>query len=127
MAFIRAQKRKTKSGIRTYYYLVENKREDGKVKQKVLKYLGTSPHKISVDLTMEQSKAILGSSILSAATSEELKGKLQEIGIHVPEGTIEKLTLSFDVQKKSLSLTRAILHLKDTNPKRKNVPNVVSP
>jgi hypothetical protein len=99
MAFIRAQKRKTKSGIRTYYYLVENKREDGKVKQKVLKYLGTSPHKISVDLTMEQSKAILGSSILSAATSEELKGKLQEIGIHVPEGTIEKLTLSFDVQK----------------------------
>lgn len=127
MAFIRAQKRKTKSGIRTYYYLVENKREDGKVKQKVLKYLGTSPQKISVDLTMEQSKAILGSSILSVATSEELKGKLQEIGIHVPEGTIEKLTLSFDVQKKSLSRTRAILHLKDTTPKRKNVPTVVSP
>jgi len=39
MAFIRAKKR----GDKTYYYLVENKREGKKVRQKVLKYLGTSP------------------------------------------------------------------------------------
>ena len=39
MAFIRAKKR----GDKTYYYLVENKREGKKVNQKVLKYLGTSP------------------------------------------------------------------------------------
>lgn len=79
MAFIRAQKRKTKSGIRTYYYLVENKWENGKVKQKVLKYIGTNPNKISVDLTVEQCTAILGSSILSTATAAELKRKFQEI------------------------------------------------
>ena len=104
MAFIRAQKRKTKKGVRTYYYLVENKRENGKVKQKVLKYIGTDPNKISVDLTVEQCTAILGSSILSTATAAELKRKLQEIGICVPEGSIEKIILSFDVQKKKCSL-----------------------
>ncbi len=104
MPFIRAQKRKTKSGIRTYYYLVENKRENGKVKQKVLKYIGTNPNKITIDLTIEQCTAILGGSILSAATAEELKRKLQEIDICVLEGLIEKLILSFDVQKKTCSL-----------------------
>ena len=37
MAFIRERRR----GNRTYYYLVENRREGKKVRQKVLKYLGT--------------------------------------------------------------------------------------
>jgi hypothetical protein len=39
MAFVRAQKR----GNRVYYYLVETHREGKKVRQKVLKYLGTKP------------------------------------------------------------------------------------
>ena len=104
MAFIRGQKRKTKSGIRIYYYLVENRRVDGKVKQKVLKYLGTNPNKITVDLTSEQARAILGDSILSETASEELKENLQEMGIRVPEGPIEKVVLSIDVQKKLYSL-----------------------
>lgn len=42
MAFVRAKKR----GDKVYYYLVENKREGKKVRQKVLKYLGTSPEGI---------------------------------------------------------------------------------
>ncbi len=37
MGFIRERRR----GNRTYYYLVENRREGKKVRQKVLKYLGT--------------------------------------------------------------------------------------
>lgn len=43
MAYVRAQKR----GNRTYYYLVEGKREGQKVKQTVLRYLGTK--KLSQD------------------------------------------------------------------------------
>jgi len=39
MAFIRAKVSRGK----TYYYLVENRREGKKVRQKVLKYLGTKP------------------------------------------------------------------------------------
>ncbi len=37
MAFIRTKRQ----GNRTYYYLVKNKREGKKVRQKVIKYLGT--------------------------------------------------------------------------------------
>ena len=38
MAYIRERRR----GNRTYYYLVESRREGNKVRQKVLKYLGTT-------------------------------------------------------------------------------------
>ena len=36
MAFIRTKRK----GNRTYYYLVESRREGNKVRQKVIKYLG---------------------------------------------------------------------------------------
>ncbi len=39
MAFIRVKQR----GDKSYYYLVESKREGKKVRQKVIKYLGTNP------------------------------------------------------------------------------------
>ena len=39
MAFVR----KKRFGNREYYYLVEGKREGNKVRQKVIKYLGTQP------------------------------------------------------------------------------------
>lgn len=41
MAYLRAKTFKGKKGKeRTYYYIVEGKNEKGKVKQKVLEYLG---------------------------------------------------------------------------------------
>jgi hypothetical protein len=39
MAYVRAKHR----GQRVYYYLVESKREGNKVKQRVIRYLGTKP------------------------------------------------------------------------------------
>ncbi|MBA7479489.1 hypothetical protein ES707_22300 [subsurface metagenome] len=39
MAFVRVKRQ----GNRAYYYFVENKREGKKVRQKVIKYLGTEP------------------------------------------------------------------------------------
>jgi len=39
VAFIRTKRKRN----RTYYYLVESKREGKKVRQKVIKYLGTEP------------------------------------------------------------------------------------
>ena len=41
MAFIRSKKFKGSDGDRTYYYIVEGKRKDGKTKQKVIRYIGT--------------------------------------------------------------------------------------
>jgi hypothetical protein len=44
MVFLRAKKfkRKKDNKERTYFYLVEAKRKEGKVQQKVLRYLGTA-------------------------------------------------------------------------------------
>ena len=44
MVYLRAKtfKRKNDDKVRTYYYLVEAKREGPKVLQKVVKYLGTA-------------------------------------------------------------------------------------
>jgi len=39
VAFVRTKRQ----GDRIYYYLVENRREGKKVRQKVIKYLGTEP------------------------------------------------------------------------------------
>lgn len=50
MVYIRAKKfkRKNDEKPRTYYYLVEAKRVNGRVQQKVVRYLGT-PETISKD------------------------------------------------------------------------------
>jgi len=52
MAFVRTKKIKNK----TYYYLVESKREGNKVRQKVIKYLGAEMP------TKEQVEAMTGGS-----------------------------------------------------------------
>ena len=47
--FVRVKRR----GNRTYYYLVENQRSGKKVKQRIIRYLGTDPP------TTEELKTIL--------------------------------------------------------------------
>ncbi len=39
MSFVRVKHR----GQKSYYYLVENKREGTKVRQRIIRYLGTKP------------------------------------------------------------------------------------
>ena len=39
MSYVRAKRR----GQRVYYYLVESKREGDKVRQRIIRYLGTRP------------------------------------------------------------------------------------
>ena len=54
MAFVRRQKR----GSGSYFYLVESRRENNKVRQINLKYLGTSePSKERVQKIIEEIKA----------------------------------------------------------------------
>ncbi len=52
MAFVRTKRQ----GDRIYYYLVENKRDGKKVRQKVIKYLGTEPPTKEQIETMRRSK-----------------------------------------------------------------------
>jgi hypothetical protein len=43
MAFLRTVTKQTKSGKRTYLYIVESRRRGDTVRQKVLEYLGADP------------------------------------------------------------------------------------
>ena len=95
MSFIVERKRQGKSGILSYFYLVEGYREDGKVKQRLLKYLGTSPFQKKFDL--EPKVAIELAKILSDrnATIEEVTDKLETFGIHPPPGKLKDIELIF--------------------------------
>jgi len=53
MAFVRAKK----FNGRTYYYLVENRREGKRVRQKVLQYLGSEkPSPQAIDRMLKETK-----------------------------------------------------------------------
>ncbi|MGQ9582047.1 MAG: hypothetical protein ACUVV6_00850 [Thermoplasmatota archaeon] len=71
MGFVRNKPRRGKSKtMLNYYYLVENKWVRGESKQKVIKYLGTSPN--SRELQIEPSVAgPIAQAILSGKTTPE--------------------------------------------------------
>ena len=61
MAFVRTKRK----GNRIYYYLVENQREGKKVRQKVIKHLGTKPP------TKEQREGTMRATLYARVSSEE--------------------------------------------------------
>ena len=97
--------RKKKRDGRTYYYLVEGKRVNGKVKQKVLKYLGTSPEMVKVSLSKEQVKTVAETVFFEdISTSDELKACLDQLGIPYPERDIVELNISHKIGEKKFNL-----------------------
>jgi len=100
MSFIVGKKRPGKSGTLTYYYLVEGYRENGKVKQRVLKYLGTSPFQTAFDV--EPEVAIELAKFLTDPTTSkaDLEKKLVGFGIHLPPGEIKDIELIFSPGQK---------------------------
>jgi hypothetical protein len=101
MVYIRTKKRKDK----TYYYLVEGKRVNGKVKQKVLRYLGTNPKMVNATLDKAQVKRLAETVFLEdISTSDELKTCLDQIGIPYPESDIVEMNLSHKIGEKKFNL-----------------------
>ena len=105
MSFIRKKPRKLASGeTRNYYYEVENYWQNGKVKQKVIRYLGTKPYpmkfEIGHDIAEQISQIILGENL----TQTQIKDKLENIGITIPEREIEEIHLMFKPPLRSYSL-----------------------
>lgn len=96
MSFVRKKSRKLTSGeVKDYYYEVENKWENGKVRQKVIRYLGDTPYKKQFDINNE--KALLVSQILFEKNSdpESVKERLKEIGLPVPPEELKEVHLVF--------------------------------
>ena len=101
MAFVRAKKR----GDKTYYYLVEGKRVDGKVKQKVLEYLGPNPKVVKATLDKAKTKVLAETVFLEdIRTSDELKSCLDRIGISYPESDIVEMNVSYKIGGKKINL-----------------------
>jgi hypothetical protein len=105
MAYIRAKKRKGKSGVQTYYYLVEGQWIDGKVKQKVIKYLGKKPDVLVVELDREQTKKVVEETFLADIPQEELKKRLKRLGIPTPEEPIGEMNLTHKIGGKKCTLS----------------------
>lgn len=101
MTYVRSKKR----GDKTYYYLVEGKRVNGKVKQKVVKYLGPNPKIVRVNLDKAKTKVLAETVFLEDInSSDELKARLDLVGIPYPESDIVEMSLSHKIGKKKFNL-----------------------
>lgn len=96
MSYVRAKKRKGKSGELTYYYLVEGERTKGKVKQKITKYLGTSPHLKDFEIGPDIVNQITQTLFDKRPSSMEIKERLRDISIPVPDGEFKEISLVYN-------------------------------
>lgn len=105
MSFIRNKPRKLASGeIRNYYYEVENYWQNGKVRQRVIRYLGTKPYLTKFEIDHEIAKQISQVLLEKDLTPAQVKDKLENIGISMPEGELGEVHLMFKPPLRSYSL-----------------------
>ncbi|MCK4328060.1 MAG: Fic family protein [Candidatus Diapherotrites archaeon] len=95
MAFIR-EKRK---GITVYYELVKSTREGGKVRQKVMKYLGSRGDMLSY-CKRHRIKPPKDTALLNKSTTTMLEKKLKELNSlrPLPKETLKQLNKKFEVE-----------------------------
>ena len=96
MAYIRTKERQGKSGTLAYYYLVEGKRIDGKTKQKVLKYYGTTPPPVDVEVDSDTVGKITKDLINTRPSSNKLKEQLLEYDINPPDEEIKGISIVYN-------------------------------
>lgn len=105
MSFIRNKPRKLASGeIRDYYYKVENYWQDGKVKQRVIRYLGTKPYQTKFDVDREIAQQISQIILEKDSTPTQVKENLEGIGIPMPSGELKEVHLVFKPPLRTYSL-----------------------
>jgi len=104
MAFVRNKPYKAKDGtVKDHWYLVENRRVNGESKQRVLKYLGSSPNR--------QEKAIdpaaagmLAEAIMSGnANPDQIKKLVEQLGMRV-SGRLKQVSLVYNPPLRKLTL-----------------------
>lgn len=105
MSYIRKKSRKLKSGeVKDYYYLVESYWEDGKSRQRVLRYLGTSPEPREFPIDPKLAGQLAQGLMSSDISEPEVKELLEKLGISVPPGTLNEVSLVYNPPQKSLVL-----------------------
>jgi len=102
MSFIRKKSRKLASGeIRDYYYEVESY-WDEKPKQRVLRYLGASPFPKEYELDPEVGGQVAQALFTERLSSDEVKERLNIIGIPLPDGQLKEVSLVYNPPLKKL-------------------------
>ena len=96
MSYVRVKKRKGKSGELAYYYLVEGERTKGKVKQKVIKYLGTSPHLKDFEIEPDTVNQVTQCLFDKRPSSTEIKERLKDINFPVPDGELKEISIVYN-------------------------------
>jgi hypothetical protein len=104
MGFVRNKSRRGKDGATlNYYYLVENKWEKGEVKQKVVKYLGTSPNTRELPVDPAQAGPLAQALMSGAISTEDMKKLLKELGINI-SGRLRQVSLVYNPPLGKLTL-----------------------
>jgi len=99
MAYVRAKKR----GDKTYYYLVEGRREGDRVRQRVLKYLGTSPYVREVPVDPSLAGPLAQALMSGDLSSPDVRKVLKKLGIQVT-GRIRKVSLTYKPPLRKITL-----------------------
>lgn len=85
MSFVRAIQRRLKDGtIRKYYARIETYREGGKVRQRVIEYLGTSPHARTLHLDPRLAANVALALIEGQPPASLVADRLRRLGLDIP-------------------------------------------
>ncbi len=104
MAFTRTHQRRLKDGpSRTYYERVESYREGGKVHQRRLHYLGTSPIE-PIPLPPAHLGLLATRLATGSLSAQDLFDFVQQMGVELPRVPLEALAIRYDFQKKHSEL-----------------------
>ena len=104
MSFVRKKSRRAADGrVLDYFYLVENVWEKGRVRQKVVKYLGTSPNIQERSLDPSVAGALAQAMMAGAASTDEVKKVLKQLGIPVT-GRLKQVSLVYKPPLRKLTL-----------------------
>ena len=74
---------------------MENKWQDGKVKQKVIRYLGTTPYQNRFDIDNEKAQQVSQILFEKDSNLSRVKDRLKDIGLPVPSGELKEVHLVF--------------------------------
>jgi hypothetical protein len=96
MSFKRKKTYKRKDGTTsTYYYRVENKWVEGKTKQKVVEYLGSSPNRQKVRIDPATAGELAAALFSQTPSAERLGEVLGMLGIQTL-GEVTRVSLVYD-------------------------------
>jgi len=85
MSYLRAKKRTLKDGtVRSYWCRVEGYREDGKVHQRVIEYLGTNPKVRTIPLDPALAARVALVLLDGKPSASVVWDKLKDLGLDLP-------------------------------------------